>query len=210
MLAHAPLPSALPRGCDMAAALEHEGYLVLGGPDELLLQIDDLWRAGEAFFALPDKRKLRNTLAEYDGYHDIGKEYSDRPERPDLAESFWARLIHAGATPRFVDAEARRTHKAALDVCRGLEALLTPITEALARHYAERWSPALAFACDRASHLQFNRYQPQCHGRDLRGIQFAFQLCAILPAIGLLVAFLPELDDPTAQPMATPGSGGRP
>ncbi len=45
---------------------------------------------------------------------------------------------------------------------------------------------------------------------DLRGIQFAFQLCAILPAIGLLVAFLPDLDDPTAQPMATPGSGGRP
>jgi len=45
---------------------------------------------------------------------------------------------------------------------------------------------------------------------DLRGIQFAFQLCAILPAIGLLVAFLPDLDDPTAQPMATSGSGGRP
>ena len=42
------------------------------------------------------------------------------------------------------------------------------------------------------------------------GIQFAFQLCALLPAIGLLVAFLPDLDDPTAQPMATPGSGGRP
>jgi len=167
MLAHAPLPSALRRGCDMAAALEHEGYLVLGGPDELLLQIDDLWRAGEAFFALPEEHKLRNTLAEYDGYHDIGKEYSERPERPDLAESFWARLIHAGATPRFVDAEARRTHKAALEVCRGLEALLTPITEALARHYAERWSPSLAFACDRASHLQFNRYQPQRHGRDL-------------------------------------------
>ncbi len=29
---------------------------------------------------------------------------------------------------------------------------------------------------------------------DLRGIQFAFQLCAVLPAIGLLVAFLPDLD----------------
>ena len=29
---------------------------------------------------------------------------------------------------------------------------------------------------------------------DLHGIQFAFQLCALLPAIGLLVAFLPDLD----------------
>ena len=29
---------------------------------------------------------------------------------------------------------------------------------------------------------------------DLQGIQFAFQLCAVLPAIGLLVAFLPDLE----------------
>jgi FSR family fosmidomycin resistance protein-like MFS transporter len=29
---------------------------------------------------------------------------------------------------------------------------------------------------------------------DLRGIQFAFQVCAVLPALGLLVAFLPDLD----------------
>ena len=29
---------------------------------------------------------------------------------------------------------------------------------------------------------------------DLQGIQFAFQLCALLPAIGLLVWFLPDLD----------------
>jgi FSR family fosmidomycin resistance protein-like MFS transporter len=29
---------------------------------------------------------------------------------------------------------------------------------------------------------------------DLRGIQFAFQLCAFLPALGLLVVFLPDLD----------------
>ena len=79
MLAHAPLPSALRRGCDMAAALEHEGYLVLGG--QLLLQIDDLWRAGEAFFALPEEHKLRNTLAEYDGYHDIGPSGRISPSR---------------------------------------------------------------------------------------------------------------------------------
>ena len=29
---------------------------------------------------------------------------------------------------------------------------------------------------------------------DLRGIEMAFQLCAFLPAIGLLVIFLPDLD----------------
>ena len=29
---------------------------------------------------------------------------------------------------------------------------------------------------------------------DARGIELAFQLCAVLPAIGLLVAFLPNLD----------------
>jgi FSR family fosmidomycin resistance protein-like MFS transporter len=30
---------------------------------------------------------------------------------------------------------------------------------------------------------------------DAGGIELAFQLCALLPAIGLLVAFLPELDE---------------
>jgi FSR family fosmidomycin resistance protein-like MFS transporter len=29
---------------------------------------------------------------------------------------------------------------------------------------------------------------------DVWGIEFAFRLCALLPAIGLLIAFLPELD----------------
>ena len=29
---------------------------------------------------------------------------------------------------------------------------------------------------------------------DASGIDFAFQLCALLPAIGLLVVFLPDLD----------------
>jgi FSR family fosmidomycin resistance protein-like MFS transporter len=31
---------------------------------------------------------------------------------------------------------------------------------------------------------------------DVWGIEFAFRLCALLPAIGLLIAFLPELDRP--------------
>jgi MFS transporter, FSR family, fosmidomycin resistance protein len=33
---------------------------------------------------------------------------------------------------------------------------------------------------------------------DARGIEWAFQLCALLPALGLLVVFLPSLDEPRA------------
>ena len=161
-----PLP-APSRGRDLAAALECDGYLVLTSPEGLNRRIRELWQAGEAFFGLPKEVKLRNSLPEDDGYHDIGREYSDRPDRPDLAESFWARLLHADATPRFPDAAARSLHAAALAICREVEALLAPVTEALARHYAESFSPELAFACDRASHLQFNRYQPAAHGREL-------------------------------------------
>jgi isopenicillin N synthase-like dioxygenase len=161
-----PLP-APSRGADLAAALERDGYLVLASSQALARCIRALWQAGETFFALPKEVKLRNSVPEDDGYHDIGREYSDRPDRPDLAESFWARLIHAGATHRLPDEPGRRLHAAALAACAELEALLTPITTALARHYAEPWSPELAFACDRASHLQFNRYQPASHGREL-------------------------------------------
>ncbi|MGD9510368.1 MAG: 2OG-Fe(II) oxygenase family protein, partial [Geminicoccaceae bacterium] len=122
---------------------------------------------GERFFGLPEEEKLRNSVPEDDGYHGVGREYSDLPDRPDLAESFWARLIHAPATHRFPDEPGRRLHAAALIVCAELEVMLGPITEALARHYAERWTPELAFACDRASHLQFNRYEPSNAGREL-------------------------------------------
>jgi hypothetical protein len=58
-------------------------------------------------------------------------------------------------------------HRAALAAAAAIEDLLTPFTEGLARHYAERWSPELAFRCDRASHLQFNRYEPRRQSREL-------------------------------------------
>lgn len=163
----ADLQPASPLGSSLAVALERDGFLVLAASDPLARCIRALWRAGETFFALPKEAKRRNSLSEDDGYHDIGREYSDRPDRPDLAESFWARLLHAEATHRFPDEPGRRLHAAALIACAELEALLSPVTEALARHYAERWSPELAFACDRASHLQFNRYQPASQGREL-------------------------------------------
>ena len=163
----ADLLPALPGGRELATALERDGHLVLACSNALGHAIGALWRAGDGFFALPTATKLRNSLPEDDGYHDIGREYSDRPDRPDLAESFWARLLHGGATARFPDPEGRAMHHAALAVSAGIEALLTPLTAALARHYAERWSPDLAFRCDRASHLQFNRYQPKRHGREI-------------------------------------------
>jgi isopenicillin N synthase-like dioxygenase len=154
-------------GGELARRLEGDGLLLLPCPDSLRAAIEGLWRAADRFFALPLPRKRANSLPEHDGYHGIGEEYSDRPDRPDLAESFWARLLHASATGRFPDPEGRSMHRAALTVSAGIESLLTPLTEALARHYAERWSPDLAFGCDRASHLQFNHYQPKRHGREI-------------------------------------------
>lgn len=158
----------LPRGAELAARLEGQGYLVLSSPPALEERIELLWTAGEAFFPLPAEIKRRNVLPEYDGYHDIGKEYSDTPDRPDLAESFWARLIHENETWRLPDEAGRALHRAALAASAALEALLRPITEALARHYAgTAYTPDLAFSCDKASHLQFNRYQPARHSREI-------------------------------------------
>ena len=51
--------------------------------------------------------------------------------------------------------------------CARLEALLTPDHRGSGAPLCRRWSPELAFACDRASHLQLNRYEPQRHGREL-------------------------------------------
>lgn len=157
----------LEHGAELARELESEGYLVLPSSKELDQRVQELWRVGELFFGLPKERKLLNVLPEYDGYHDIGKEYSDTPERPDLAESFWARLIYGHETWRFPDEAGRAMHRAALAASAALEAFLRPLTEALSRHYAPAWSPELAFACDQASHLQFNRYEPRTQTREI-------------------------------------------
>ena len=156
-----------PRGAELAESLESEGYLVLEAPLPLMQRIGALWRAAGTFFALPKEQKLANVLPEYDGYHDVGKEYSDTPERPDLAESFWARPIHERETWRFPDEAARRFHRAALLTCGELELLLRPLTEELAGHYAGRSAPELAFGCEKASHLQFNRYEPRAQTREI-------------------------------------------
>lgn len=158
---------SLPSGAELALRLETEGYLVLAAPRPLMERIGALWMAAGRFFALPEERKLRNALPEYDGYHAIGQEYSDTPDRPDLAESFWCRLIHECHTWRFEDEEARLFHREALQVSHGIEALLRPLTESLARHYAESFTPDLAFGCELASHLQFNRYAPRYQNREI-------------------------------------------
>ena len=69
----------------LAHELETQGFLILPTPGELATRIAELWQAAAGFFALPTARKLANSLPEYDGYHDMGKEYSDCPDRPDLA-----------------------------------------------------------------------------------------------------------------------------
>ena len=151
----------------MAHELETQGFLILPTTGDLTTRITELWQAAAGFFALPAARKLANSLPEYDGYHDMGKEYSDRPDRPDLAESFWARLIYAGESRRFPDEAGRRMHEAALGAAAELDRLVNRLTITLSQHYAARWSPEMAFRCDLASHLQLNRYEPRRQSRDL-------------------------------------------
>lgn len=53
----ADLLPALPGGRELAASLEHDGYLRLVSYDALVRAIGALWQAGDAFFALPKATK---------------------------------------------------------------------------------------------------------------------------------------------------------
>jgi isopenicillin N synthase-like dioxygenase len=152
----------------LARQLETQGFLILPCHERLWEAIQALWTVGARFFALPQEMKARNVMeVEYDGYHDIGQEFSRTPDRPDLAEAFWARLINAGRSDLLPDPDARALHRAALAVSFELELLLTRLTAALARHYAPGFAPEHLFGCEKASHLQFNHYQPRSQTRDL-------------------------------------------
>jgi isopenicillin N synthase-like dioxygenase len=157
-----PIPSA----ARLVAQLEAVGHLRLPAGPELAAALTALWAAGERFYALPAAVKAAQTLAEeYDGYHDIGREFSRTPDRPDLAEAFWARAIYADRIDRFTRPEARALYAACQRAIVAFEALLAPVTAALALHYGG--PDARTFGCTRAAHLQFNHYEPRAQTREL-------------------------------------------
>ncbi len=126
-------------------------------------QITHTFDIARGFFARPLPEKRSFALPAYvEGYRDIGLEYSMRPDRPDLTESFSLWNRNRGHTESWIaecalHAEMRRTIDA-----------LTPPIDALFQSMADRWLPgADGPRVKKASYLQINYYEPAEHNRDM-------------------------------------------
>ena len=71
----------------MMPQLEQQGFLRLPADPALRQAVDRAFALASAFFARPAEQKSRYAHPEWvEGYRELGPEYSQVPERPDLTE----------------------------------------------------------------------------------------------------------------------------
>jgi len=128
-------------------------------------QVDHTFSIAREYFAKPFPEKSSYALSQYvEGYREIGLEYSQVKERPDLTESFslWNRnRAHTDAADWTqncaIHAELRRT----IDD-------LSSYAADLFQTMADKWAPGTSGPrFQRASYIQVNYYEPAQHSRDM-------------------------------------------
>ncbi|GAB2175457.1 2OG-Fe(II) oxygenase family protein [Dongia sp. agr-C8] len=141
------------------------GHAKLKISRETRRQIDNTFAIAREYFAKPIPEKSSFALPRYvEGYREIGLEYSQVKERPDLTESFslWnrnrAHTDAAGWTQSCpIHQELRRT----------IDDLSTYVAE-LFQTMADKWAPGTTGPrFQRASYIQVNYYEPAQHSRDM-------------------------------------------
>jgi isopenicillin N synthase-like dioxygenase len=141
------------------------GHAKLKISRETRRQVDHTFATAREYFATPFPEKSSFALSQYvEGYREIGLEYSQVKERPDLTESFslWnrnrAHTEAAGWTQSCpIHHELRRT----------IDDLSTYVAE-LFQTMADKWTPGtVGPRFQRASYIQVNYYEPAQHRRDI-------------------------------------------
>lgn len=145
--------------------LIENGHARLRIDPALRRQIDHTFQVSRGFYARPRSEKFAYADSAFvEGYREIGLEYSWRPERPDLTESFslWNRnraRTEAAGWPQTcaLHTELRNTIDA-----------LSPLIADLFQAMADRWAPGTTGPrFHNASYIQVNYYEPAQHSRDM-------------------------------------------
>ncbi len=147
---------------------EATGHLVLQCDAALTGAIADAIRYAAEFFHLPAVEKKRSFSEQlFEGYRDIGIEYSKVPERPDLSESFSVRLMNERRAREFLRESAMPLYTSMIRVIGSLNPIVDGLIAAMVRYFSDQPSSYPRIRCDFGSHLQLNCYRPSQHHRDL-------------------------------------------
>jgi isopenicillin N synthase-like dioxygenase len=145
--------------------LEQQGLLRIPIDGDLRHATDRVFGLANEFFARPTAEKHRYAVPAWvEGYRELGPEYSQVPERPDLTESFsaWNRNR---PRPELDSWQAACPLHGAL---RHASDKLGEIMRGLFAAMAEYWNPgAPELRFHNATYIQLNYYDPARHQREL-------------------------------------------
>jgi isopenicillin N synthase-like dioxygenase len=150
----------------MIPQLENQGFLRIPVDGELRHATDRVFALAEEFFVRSAAEKRHFAYPAWvEGYRELGPEYSQVPERPDLTESF--SIWHRNRARPELDAWAAACplHPA----MRHASAMLSDMVRGLFAAMAEYWGPADApeLRFQDGTWTQLNYYEPARHSREL-------------------------------------------
>ena len=144
---------------------EQTGFARVPVTEALAQKIERIYRLGEEFFVRSEAEKQGYSMQSFvEGYRELGPEYSQVPERPDLTESFSAWNRNRGRPEVEEVVGGLELHRALRDVSDDLSLIVRGIFRAM----ADAWAPGhpeLRFY--NGTYVQLNYYEPSQHNAEL-------------------------------------------
>jgi isopenicillin N synthase-like dioxygenase len=144
---------------------EQTGFARVPVTDDLARKIERIYRLGEQFFVRSEAEKQSYSLQSFvEGYRELGPEYSQVPERPDLTESFSAWNRNRGRQEVEEAMGGLELHRALREVSDDLSLIVRGIFRAM----ADTWAPGSPeLRCYNGTYIQLNYYEPSQHSAEL-------------------------------------------
>lgn len=146
--------------------IEEKGYCRIPLTDALAREIEHVYGMARDFFKRPEADKQRLSMQSFvEGYRELGPEYSQVPERPDLTESFSAWNRNRGRT----EVEEAMADCALHGALRNVSDQMSLLARGLFRAMAKAWGPANApeLGFYNGTYVQVNYYEPSAHSEEL-------------------------------------------
>ncbi|MEZ5830822.1 MAG: 2-oxoglutarate and iron-dependent oxygenase domain-containing protein [Dongiaceae bacterium] len=149
----------------MIPQLEEQGFLRIPIDGAVRQSVDHVFTLANEFFKRPAAEKQHYSNAAWvEGYRELGPEYSQVPERPDLTESFSAWNRNRARPELEGWAASCPLHGAMREASTVLGGIVRDLFAAM-RDYYKPGAPDLLF--HDATYVQLNYYEPARHTREL-------------------------------------------
>lgn len=144
---------------------ERQGFARVPLTDVMARKIDRIYRLGEEFFARSEAEKQSYSMQSFvEGYRELGPEYSQVPERPDLTESFSAWNRNRGRPEVEAVVAGLELHRALREISDEWSLIVRGIFRAM----ADAWAPGHPeLRVYNGTYVQLNYYEPARHGAEL-------------------------------------------